>query len=284
MLIVPLCALNHSYFPHVLSSFSHDDFPREERASQTLHYLVNKPPWISQAPSLLSSEINLSYVITAAAFCRRCSFLLWVSCWIRSQLSCRLDGFFLFLAHVHAKSNIEHDMPDRDKLWTWIYFIFIRFESYLVQCLNIPLTNWCSSSASSDGDMMLTELTKSRPALSEVVLRERNRPDGLIRVISNKNRECTAQAFRIPVIWLVLAVIKIICGHICEVQTLLAVLPPKTCCIPCVGLMLFSCSLILMYSMMQFCHHMFFRVFASTRSVAEPGLCLSFFCQLHEAV
>lgn len=190
MLIVPVCAQNHSYFPHVLSSFSHDDFPREERASQTPHYLVNNPPWISQAPSFLFGEINLPHVITAAAFYRWCSFLVWVSCWIHSQLSCRLDGFFLFLAHIYAKSNIEHDICPTVTSWEHECIKKkIWFESYLVQCLNIPLTNWCSSSASSDGDIMLTEWIKSRPRPSVVVLCERNLRDGLIGMISNKSWE-----------------------------------------------------------------------------------------------
>lgn len=57
---------NHSYFPRVLSCFSHDDFTRKERAPLPLYYLVKNALCISQALSLPFIEVNLPYVTRTA--------------------------------------------------------------------------------------------------------------------------------------------------------------------------------------------------------------------------
>lgn len=89
---MPLSAQNHSYFPHVLSSFSHDDFTRVERASLTLYYLVKNPLWISQALSLPFTETNLPYFIRTDVLLRATSlvsqqFINYIASWF-GFLSC----------------------------------------------------------------------------------------------------------------------------------------------------------------------------------------------------
>lgn len=54
---------NHSYFPHILSCFSHDDLTRKEQAPLSLYYLVKNALCFSQALSLPFIEVNLPYVI-----------------------------------------------------------------------------------------------------------------------------------------------------------------------------------------------------------------------------
>lgn len=50
-----------SYFPHIFSCFSHDDFTRKERASVCLYYLVKNTLCISQALFLQFIEANRPY-------------------------------------------------------------------------------------------------------------------------------------------------------------------------------------------------------------------------------